>query len=171
MRAGDFSETPNITTHGLWNPYSTVGPDVNGAYARSAFGTPITPDGCTGSIVGGLAVNPTAATCNFSAQIPATIPTPNGSMPGLNPIAQFYINSYPLPNFNSPLSSCPMGKNGYLLCENYLGAVGSSQDPKNISIKIDHQWSQRSRYVVEWLYNPTAYRNYRTPWTGPSYPA
>jgi len=170
MRTGDFSEVPNITQHGLWNPYSTRGPDENGAYARSAFGTAITPNGCTGSIVGGLAVNPTTATCNFSAQIPATIATPNGNLPGLNPIAQFYTNSYPLPNFNSPLSSCPMGKTGYLICDNYLGTVGSSQDPKNISVKIDHQWSQRSKYVVEWLSNPNQYRNYRAPWTGPTYP-
>src|SRR2546427_3814130 len=30
MRAGDFSEDPNVTSNGLWNPYTTVGPDQNG---------------------------------------------------------------------------------------------------------------------------------------------
>jgi hypothetical protein len=170
MRKGDFSEVPNITQYGIFNPYSTVGPDKNGVFARSAFGTPITPNGCDGSIVGGLAVNPTAATCNFSTQIPATISTPNGPLPGLDPTAQFFVKSYPLPNYNSPLSSCPMGKGGYLICGNYLGSEASSQVSENVSLKIDHGWSQRSRYFFEWLYNPGKDRNYLVPWTGPAYP-
>ena len=105
MRQGDFSEVPGIAQYGIYNPYSSVGPDINGVFARSAFGTPITPGGCTGSIVGGLAVNPTAATCNFATQIPATISTPSGAMPGLNPIALYYLNSMPLPNYVNPLSN------------------------------------------------------------------
>ena len=170
MRTGDFSEVPNITQLGIFNPYSSVGPDNNGVFARSAFGTPITPNGCTGYISGGQAVNPTAATCNFSAQIPTTIPTPNGSIQGLNPTALYYLNSMPLPNYINPLSSCPLGVGGLPICSNYKGTTGNSLDIGNLSLKIDHQWSDKSKYFGEWLYNPSAYRFYRVPFTGPAYP-
>jgi hypothetical protein len=170
MRRGDFSEVPNFAQLGIYNPYSTVGPDSEGNFARSAFGTPITPGGCTGSIVGGLAVNPKAATCNFSSQIPATIETPNGTVPGLNPIALYFLNSYPSPNYISPLSGCPMGAGGFPVCDNFLGTVGNSEVSQNLSLKIDHQWSDKNKFFGEWLYNPGAYRFYRVPWTGPSAP-
>ncbi len=163
MRQGDFSEDPDAAPFGIWDPFSTIGPDANGIVARSAFGTAITPNGCTGYIdpTTGLAVNPTSQTCNFSTQVPSD---------RFDPIAKFYIDSYPLPNFNSPLSGCPMGKDGFLICDNYLGAVGTSQVLHNISIKIDHQWSQKNKYFFEWLFDPGKYRNYRVPWTGPSNP-
>ncbi len=172
MRAGDFSEVPNLSQFGIYNPYTTVGPDNQGNFARSAFGTPITPNGCTGSIdpVTHLAVNPSSSTCNFATVIPGSIPTPNGFVQGLNPIAQYYLNAYPLPNYNSPLSGCPMGKGGYRVCDNYLGTVGSSQVPRNLSLKFDHQLSEKDKFFFEWLYNPGQYRNYRVPWSGPSYP-
>jgi hypothetical protein len=172
MRAGDFSEVPNLSQYGIFNPYSTIGPDSQGNFARSAFGTPITPNGCTGFMdpATQLAVNPTNSTCRFATSLPGSIPTPNGFIQGLNPISQYYLNAYPLPNFNSPLSGCPMGKDGYLVCDNYLGTVGSSQVPRNISLKFDHSWSDKSKYFAEWLYNPGQYRNYRVPWSGPSYP-
>jgi acyl dehydratase len=169
MRQGDFSEVPNITTYGIFNPYSSLGPDNNGVFARSAFGTPITPGGCSGSIVGGVAVNPTAATCNFATKLPATISTPSGAMPGLNPIALYYLNSMPLPNYVNPLSNCPMGESGPI-CSNYRGEVGNSDAIGNLSLKIDHQWSDKSKYFGEWLYNPVQYRFYRVPFTGPAYP-
>ncbi len=170
MRKGNFSEVPGIAQHGIYNPYSTVGPDSEGEFARSAFGTPITPNGCTGSIVGGLAVNPTAATCNFSAQIPATIPTPNGSVPGLNPLALYYLNSMPLPNFINPNTACPIGEGGLPICSNYQGTLGNSQTTGNLSVKIDHQWSDKSKFFGEWLYSPGQYRYSRVPFTGPSAP-
>jgi hypothetical protein len=59
------------------------------------------------------------------------------------------MKSFPLPNYNSPTSSCPMGKDGYLICDNFLGAVGSSQDPLKISLKIDHQLTEKSRFFAE----------------------
>lgn len=171
MRTGDFSEVPNITQLGIYNPYSTVGPDANGTFARSAFGTPITPGGCTGSIQGGLAVNPSAATCNFATQLPTSIPTPGGgSVPGLNPYALYFLNSYPLPNYISPLSGCPMGNGGFPVCDNYLGTEGNSQISTNLSLKFDHEASEKSKFFGEWLYNPGHYRFYRVPWTGPSAP-
>jgi len=169
MRTGNFSEVPSFAQLGIYNPYSTVGPDSVGNFARSAFGTPITPGGCTGSIVGGLAVNPTAATCNFSVQIPATISTPTGTVPGLNPYALYYFNSFPLPNYINPLSNCPV-VNGVALCSNYLGTIGNSQLAGNLSLKIDHQWSDKSKFFGEWVYSPGSYRFYRVPWTGPSAP-
>lgn len=170
MRRGDFSEVPNIAQLGIYNPYSTMGPDSQGNFARSAFGTPITPNGCTGSIVGGLAVNPTAATCNFATQLPETIPTPDGDVQGLNPTALYYLNSYPLPDYISPLSGCPMGEGGFPVCSNFLGTVGNSEVFANVSLKIDHQWSDKSRFFGEWLFNPGQYGFYRLPWTGPSAP-
>ena len=82
----------------------------------------------------------------------------------------FFVNSFPMPNYVDPLSNCPMGKNGYAICDNYLGTIGSSQDPYNISVKLDHQLSEKSRLFVEVLTNPGQYNIYRTPWTGPTVP-
>ncbi|PYV39828.1 MAG: hypothetical protein DMG06_22075 [Acidobacteria bacterium] len=48
--------------------------------------------------------------------------------------------------------------------------MGSSQNFHNISIKIDHQASDKSKYFVEWLFKPGKYNNYRVPWTGPTFP-
>ena len=80
------------------------------------------------------------------------------------------VKCFPLPNYNSPLSGCPMGKDGYLICDNFLGSVGSSQNPLKSSLKVDHQLSEKSRFFAEWLYSPVPYRNYRVPWTGATFP-
>ncbi len=165
MRQGDFSEDPNAAQFGLWDPHSTIGPDSSGFFARSAFGTPRAgfPNGCTGYVDAstGLAVNPTSDTCNFSTTIPAD---------RFDPTAKFFLDSYPSPNFNSPLSACPMGADGFLICANFLGGVGTEQRPHKMSIKFDHHASDRSKYFFEYLYNPGTYRNFLAPWTGPSYP-
>ena len=41
MRRGDFSEVPGAALNGIWDPYTTVGPDANGLFDRRAFGTPV----------------------------------------------------------------------------------------------------------------------------------
>ena len=169
MRQGDFSEDPNTAPYGLWDPFSTLGPAGDGTFARSAFGTPITPGGCTGAIIPNpsnpgttTTFNPSSATCNFATSIPKN---------RLDPVAMAFMNSFPAPNFLSPLSSCSLATGGpYRVCSNYLGPVGTSQVLQNISIKIDHNWSAKSRYFFEWLYNPTRYREYAVPWTGMTYP-
>jgi hypothetical protein len=167
MRQGDFSEDPNAAQYGLWDAFSTVGPDSHGIFARSAFGTPLAANGCTGYLQKNAngtttAVNPTATTCGFATQLPTN---------RLDPVAMFYMNSFPAPNYLNPLSSCPLANGGaYQTCSNYLGTIGSSQDPNNLSVKIDHQWSDRSKFFAEWLYNPLTYTNYRVPWTGPTFP-
>jgi hypothetical protein len=51
-----------------------------------------------------------------------------------------------------------------------LAGLGSSQDGANISLKIDHQWSEKNRYFGEWFFNPGKYNNYRLPWTGATFP-
>lgn len=165
MRHGDFSEDPNAAQKGIWDPFSTVGPDQNGVFTRTAFGTPVPGNpfgnnGCTNAAVeqGASSGKPT---CNFATQIPAS---------RLDPIAMFFMNSFPMPNYNDPRSSCPMGKDGFKVCSNFLGAVGTAQDQNNISLKVDHQWGPKTRWFVEWLYNPGSYRNFRVPWTGPTYP-
>jgi hypothetical protein len=162
-RTGNFSEDLNVVTNGLWNPYSTVGPDPQtGLFQRTAFGTPVpgNPFGANGCL--NTAVESGAKTCNFSTQIPTNM---------LDPTAMFFMKSFPLPNYLDPLSNCPLASGGLTrICDNYLAAVGSSQDPENYSIKIDHQWSDRSKYFGEVLFSPGKYNNYRVPWTGPTFP-
>jgi hypothetical protein len=157
MRAGDFSEDPNAAAFGIWNPWSTTGPNANGQFQRTAFGTPLVPNGCLNTVVesGGH-------TCAFSTQLPSNM---------LNSIAQYFIASYPLPNFNNPNTNCPAGNGGALICDNYLGNIGNSQNPLNMSIKVDHQWSEKSKYFVEWLFNPGSYGIFKVPWTGATFPS
>jgi hypothetical protein len=166
MRTGDFSEDPNVVTNGIWNPYSTVGPDVNGIFQRTAFGTPVAgnPFGAQGCLNSSVEAGASTGvnTCNFATQIPANM---------LDPTAMFFMKSFPQPNYLDPLSNCPLASGGTTrICDNYLGTVGSSQDPYNFSIKVDHQWSDKSKFFVEWLYSPGKYNNYRVPWTGPTFP-
>jgi len=169
MRQGNFSEDPNVTTFGIWNPYSTVGPNAQtGLFQRTAFGTPVpgNPFGANGcvnsSVETGAAMSPAVATCKFSSQIPASM---------LNPTAMFYMQSFPTPNFNNPLSTCPLASGGaFKICSNYLGTVGTSQDSQNISLKIDERWSEKSTIFGEFLFNPGEYNNFRVPWTGPTFP-
>ncbi len=157
MRSGDFSEDPSSATYGIYDPYSTVGPLPNGTFQRTAFGTPLLPNGCLNTVIEASAT----PTCRFSTQIPAN---------RMDPVAAFFLKSYPLPNYIDPNSSCPMGKNGFAICNNYLGPIGSSQDPYNISAKVDHQLSDKSRLFFEFLTNPGQYNIYRTAWTGPTVP-
>jgi hypothetical protein len=165
MRQGNFSEDPSTVENGMWMPASTVGPNSSGLFQRTAFGTPVpsNPYGASGCLntsveaAGGTG----AKTCNFSAQIPQSM---------LDPTAMFFVKSFPLPNYNDPLSNCPMGASGYKICDNYLGTVSSSQDPYTVSIKVDHQWSNKSTYFAEWVFNPGTYTNYRLPWTGATLP-
>ncbi len=167
MRQGNFSEDPNSVANGIWNPYSTVGPNSSGLFTRTAFGNPVPGNpygnnGCTNTAVEAGAAGG-FKTCNFSTQIPKGM---------LNPIAMFFMNSFPMPNYDDPLATCPMSSTGqYKICDNFRGAVGSSNDPQNISIKIDHEISAKNRLFGEWLFNPDQYNNYRVPWTGPTFPA
>ncbi|MFB3920893.1 MAG: carboxypeptidase regulatory-like domain-containing protein [Terriglobia bacterium] len=80
----------------------------------------------------------------------------------IDPLAKFYLDSIPNPNFSDPLSPCG------IYCNNYLGAVGSSMTTHNASVKVDHNISDRNRLFASWLFNPSYYTNYRYPWNGPS---
>lgn len=80
----------------------------------------------------------------------------------INSLAQFYLNSIPDPNFVDPLANCGD------ICNNYIGAVGSGLTTHNVSLKLDHRFSNRHSLFVDWLYNPSLYENYRYPWNGPS---
>lgn len=162
-RAGDFSEDPNVVTNGLWNPYSTVGPDpATGLFQRTAFGTPVpgNPFGADGCL--NTSVESGGHTCNFATQIPTNM---------IDPTALFFMKSFPLPNYLDPLSGCPVAAGGQSgICDNFLAAVGSSQDPENFSVKVDHRWSDKSSYFGEVLFSPGKYNNYRVPWTGATFP-
>ena len=167
MRQGDFSEDPNIVSNGMWDPVTTLGPQPDGTFLRTAFGTPVAGNpfgaqGCLSSSVEAGAAMPTpVATCNFSTKIPTG---------RLDPTAMFFMNSFPLPNHIDTLGGCPLAASGtYSICNNYAGKTGSSQDPINLSVKVDHQ-TGKGKFFFEWLYSPTAYRNYAVPWTGPTFP-
>jgi hypothetical protein len=163
MRQGNFSEDPNVVSNGIWNPQTTAGPQPDGTFLRTAFGTPVNNTfgpGCLNtSVEAGAAAGVT--TCNFSSQIPTAM---------LDPTAMFFTNSFPLPNHIDTLGGCPLAATGtYSICNNYEGRSGGSQDPINLSIKIDHQ-TGKGKYFFEWLFSPTQYRNYQVPWTGPTFP-
>lgn len=164
MRAGDFSEDPNIS-RGIWDPFTTVGPDANGQVDRRAFGTPVAgnPFGSNGCLASSVTAGASMGvnTCDFAAAIPGD---------RIDPIARYFMDSYPLPNYIDPRSTCPMGKDGFPICNNFLGGVGGEQRTHNVSVKTDHQFG-KSKYFFEWLYNPATYRNHKVPWKGPSYPA
>ena len=100
MRQGDFSEDPSTAQYGLWNPYSTVGPNTQGLFQRTAIGTPASgyPNGCLNSVV---EANPGVKTCNFATQLPTNMTSKT---------AMYFINQFPLPNYLNPLSGCPYGK-------------------------------------------------------------
>jgi hypothetical protein len=78
----------------------------------------------------------------------------------IDPLAAFYVSSFPNPNFRDPLSPCPD------FCDNYIGAVGSSMTTHNFSVKIDHQINDKHKLFSEWLFNPSYYTNFRYPWNG-----
>jgi len=84
----------------------------------------------------------------------------------VDPLAAWYLSSYPAPNYLDPLQQGADGCGVY--CNNYLGTVGSSQTTHNISIKVDHSLSEKNKLFAEWLFNPTYYVNFRYPWNGPT---
>ena len=147
----------------MWNPYSSAGPDPStGLFDRVAFGTPVPGNAYGSEGCNAAAVASGANTCNFSPQIPANL---------LNSTSMFFVNSFPLPNYNDPLATCLAAATGsYKLCDNYLATVGESQDSQNISLKVDERWSDKSTYFGELLFNPGKFNNYRVPWTGPTAP-
>lgn len=84
----------------------------------------------------------------------------------IDPLAAWYVSSYPSPNYVDPLQQGTGGCGIY--CDNYVGSVGSSQTTHNISLKIDHTLSDKHKLFAEWLFNPSYYGNYKYPWNGPT---
>jgi Carboxypeptidase regulatory-like domain/TonB dependent receptor len=157
---GDFSEDPDTSEYGLWDPFSTSGPNAQGVFDKTAFGTPAAgnPNGCLAS-----QINASSGTsCHFSTSLPAD---------RLDSTAMDFISSFPNPNYLDPLSRAPLANGDqYRIADNYLGGVGNAQDTDNISIKVDERASEKSSYFVDWLFNPTSYTFFREPWTGLTFP-
>ena len=86
----------------------------------------------------------------------------------IDPVAAFYVNSFPNPNYLDPLQQGPDGCGD--LCNNYIGDVGSSMTTHNASVKLDHIITDKHRLFGTWLYNPSYYSNYKYPWNGPTAP-
>ena len=80
----------------------------------------------------------------------------------IDPLAKYYLDSIPNPNFVDPLSTCG------IYCNNYIGPVGSSMTTHNFSVKVDHNLNNQNRLFVSWLFNPSYYTNFRYPWNGPT---
>jgi len=80
----------------------------------------------------------------------------------IDPLAKYYLDSIPNPNFVDPLSTCG------IYCNNYLGSVGSSMTTHNFSAKVDHKLNNQNQLFVSWLFNPSYYTNFRYPWNGPT---
>jgi len=95
-------------------------------------------------------------------------PTPVIPLNRMDSLAKFYVSSFPNPNYLDPLQQGPSGCGN--LCNNYLGAVGSSATTHNVSLKIDHTLSDKHKLFVAWLFNPSYYTNFRFPWDGPTAP-
>lgn len=134
-RTGNFSDRPDLggcPTCQIYDPTSTVGPDENGLFHRTAFA---------------------------GNQIPQS---------RIDPLAAYYVGSYPNPNFVDPLQQNSSGCG--IFCNNYLGTVGSSLRTNNMSIKVDHRFNEKSALFVEYLYNPSYYENYRLAWKGATAP-
>lgn len=93
-------------------------------------------------------------------------PTPVIPASRINPLAEFYLNSIPNPNYVDPLQQGPGGCG--ITCNNYIGAVGSGMTTHNVSVKIDHRISDTHALFVDWLFNPSLYENFRYPWDGPT---
>ena len=93
-------------------------------------------------------------------------PTPVIPASRIDPVAKFYAASFPSPNFLDPLQQGPSGCGAQ--CNNFLGDVGGSQTTNNLSVKVDHQFTDNSKLFVEYLLNPSWYTNYRLPWSGPT---
>lgn len=138
-RAGDFSDQPSLA--GSCNPAGGV---TNCLYD---------PYSTTGPDANGL----------FHRTPFATPVIPSSR---IDPLAAFYVQSYPNPNFVDPLQQGPSGCG--VFCNNFLGAVGSSQTTHNMSVKVDHNITDNSKLFVEYLFNPSWYQNFRLPWTGPT---
>lgn len=84
----------------------------------------------------------------------------------IDPLAKFYVDSMPAPNYVDPLQQGPGGCGAY--CNNYIGAVGSSMTTDNVSLKLDHVINDKHRLFAAWLFNPSYYSNFRFPWNGPT---
>lgn len=139
-RNNNFSDNPSVSQFGIYDPMTTKFDPATGLYARQPFRN---SDG------------------TLAAGIPAS---------RLDPIALWYLNQYPLPNYLDPLQQNAATGGCLSLCNNFRGLLGSGQTTHNVSVKIDHQVSDKNKLFVEWLFNPTYYQNFRLPWTGATAP-
>lgn len=119
--------------------------------------------GVTNCLYNPYTTTPPDANGQYS-RTPFTTPVIPNSL--IDPLAAFYVSSYPGPNYVDPLQQGSGGCGIY--CDNFLGVAGSSQTTHNISIKLDHTLSDKHKLFAEWLFNPSYYSNYKYPWNGPT---
>lgn len=162
MRNGDFSEIPAVAQYGLFNPLSTVPGSKTGAtspFDRTAFGTPIAsdPNGCLASHISAS----NGASCALATSLPANL---------IDPVAQWYVNQYPLPNFLDPRQQNAAAGGCLNTCNNYEGSYASDQNTQSVVIKIDYELSAKNKLFGEWLFNPTYYSTPKYPWGSATVP-
>ncbi len=139
-RNDDFSDNPSVAQHGIYDPMTTKFDPATGLYVRQPF---LNPNG------------------TLATSIPQS---------RLDPVALWYMSQYPLPNYLDPLQQNPATGGCLSLCNNFRGLLGSGQTTHNLSVKVDHEISEKNKLFVEWLFNPTYYQNFRLPWTGATAP-
>ncbi len=88
----------------------------------------------------------------------------------LDPVAVWFMNQFPTPNFLDPREQ-DASRGGCLnTCNNYRGSYGSAQTTHSVVAKVDHQISEKNKLFVEWLYNPTGYHFFDLPWKSATTP-
>ncbi len=156
------------TLHERMNKILTVPtvPEKNGDFTGSPY-YPANANCTTAPYDYGCIFDPATTVCDVSGTGECTrtpFATPVIPANRIDPLAKFYLDSIPAPNFLDPLSPCSPA----YFCNNYIGAVGSSMTTHNASVKIDHNINDKHRLFASWLFNPSYYENYRYPWNGPS---
>ncbi len=140
QRMNDLSEDPNVAQFGIYDPMTTVFNPNTSLFNRQPF---FNPDGSLGTSI------------------------PNNR---LDPVAVWYLNQYPLPNYLDPRQQDATAGGCLNLCNNFRADVGSGQTTHNATIKIDHQINDKNKFFAEWLFNPTHYTNLKLPWKGATSP-
>src|SRR5262249_49474410 len=87
-----------------------------------------------------------------------------------DPVAQWFMNQFPAPNYLDPREQ-DASRGGCLnLCNNFRSNFGSSQTTQGVVVKVDHQIGTKNKFFAEWLFNPTDYSHLQLPWAGPTAP-
>src|SRR5262249_53367167 len=121
-RQGNFSEVPSVQQFGIYDAMTTKYDPSIGHFTRPPF---LNPDG------------------SLATSLPAN---------RIDPIGQYIMNTFPLPNFLDPRQQNAAAGGCLNLCNNFEGGNASGQTTYNVVVKIDHEISEKNRLFGEWLF-------------------